>query len=123
MSKPTGPRLWRRLPQALQTDVIRLSSDGHFVSVHTVAGLHRLRMRFADATAEMDNVEGGCVHRSHWIARAHVREVRTQNNRPLLVMSDGTEVPVSRTYRGEAERMGLLPSERKPAGLQTSRQA
>ncbi len=122
-SAPTGLRLWRRLPQPLQTDVIRLSSDGHFVSVHTVAGVHRLRMRFADATAEMDNVEGGCVHRSHWIARAHVREARSRNNRPLLVMSDGSEVPVSRTYRGEAERMGLLPAERKPAPLQPSRQA
>ncbi|MEL7213238.1 MAG: LytTR family DNA-binding domain-containing protein [Pseudomonadota bacterium] len=121
--EPEGPRLWRRLPTALQTDIIRLSSDGHYVSVHTVAGIHRLRLRFADATAEMDNVEGGCVHRSHWIARAHVREVINRNNRPLLVMSDGAEVPVSRTYRGGAERMGLLPSEGKRAALQTSREA
>lgn len=120
---PTGPRLWRRLPQALQTDVIRLSSDGHFVSVHTVSGVHRLRMRFADATAEMDNVAGGCVHRSHWIAQAHVKEVRSRNSRPLLVMSDGSEVPVSRTYRSEAERMRLLPAENKAAALQPSRQA
>ncbi|MEL6511363.1 MAG: LytTR family DNA-binding domain-containing protein [Pseudomonadota bacterium] len=118
--KPQGPRLWRRLPQALQANIVRLSSDGHFVSIHTVKGSHRIRIRFADATAEMDGVEGGCVHRSHWVAKAHVIGVVNKANRPLLVMSDGVEVPVSRTYRCEAERMGLLPVEHKPDALATS---
>ena len=116
----TMPRIWRRLPKAEQADITRLSSEGHFVSIHATNRVYRLRMRFADAVAEMDGIEGDCVHRSHWVARKHVVGASEKNNRPILMMSDGAAIPVSRTYRPQAEQMGVLPKERKKRVLQTS---
>ena len=115
-----GPRIWRRLPEAEQADIVRLSSEGHFVWIHTTRDVHRIRSRFADAANEMDGVAGGCVHRSHWVARAHVTECIYKSNRPVLRMSDGAEIPVSRTYQNQAEAMGLVPVEGKPRALRAS---
>lgn len=120
VKKTIEPRIWRRLPDVRKAPIVRLSSEGHFVWIHTETQVHRIRMRFADATAELEGIDGGCVHRSHWVSRAHVIATRFENNRPVLLMTDGSEIPVSRTYRAEAERMGFLPAEQKTRALQAS---
>lgn len=102
------PRLTRRLTPHLAGEVLRISSQDHFVDVVTRAGTERLRLRLADAIDEMDGVEGLLVHRSHWVAAEAVRGVERDGARVQLRLVNGDVVPVSRTYRAELEAMGLI---------------
>lgn len=101
-------RLRLRLPPELRDPILHLSARDHFVDVETGSALYSLRMRFADAVAEMDGVEGHITHRSHWIAADAVRGSKRGGGKLYLVLSNGTEVPVSRTFRHELEAAGLL---------------
>lgn len=105
-----APRLIARLPADLQTRAVqRLSVRDHYVEVYLADGaMHRLLMRFADAVAEMEGVDGFCTHRSHWVARAAVAEARRVKGRDELILTDGTRIPVSRTYRPNVVQAGFL---------------
>jgi DNA-binding LytR/AlgR family response regulator len=60
-------------------------------------------MRFSDALAELDGLAGLQVHRSHWVAGCAVVEMKKQNGRCVVVLQNGTEVPVSRAYQKAAK--------------------
>ena len=76
--------------------------------VTTDAGRFSLLMRFADAMAELDGVDGVQVHRSYWVARKAVEGAVRRNGRHYVTLIDGSEVPVSRSYRRNAESAGLI---------------
>ena len=102
------PRLMRRLSPATQGAVLRISSQDHFVDITTERGTDRLRMRLADAVAEMDGVRGHLIHRSHWVAETAIRSVEREQGRIQLRLTNGDTVPVSRTYKAELENAGVL---------------
>ncbi len=103
------PRLYARLPDVGTAKVARLSVSDHYTVVYMSDGsTHRLLMRFADAVREMDDVEGFCTHRSHWVARHSIVEGARRGNRELVVLDCGTEVPVSKTYRQFVADAGFL---------------
>ncbi len=106
---PPRPRLYRRLPADVTGEVMHLTAQGHFVTVTTSDGAHSLRMRFGDAVDEMDAVEGYCTHRSHWVARSAVTGHTKVDGKPVLMLSNGMAVPVSRTYRPGLVAAGLIP--------------
>jgi hypothetical protein len=108
VSVAPAPRLLRRLPDGAEGPILRLSADDHFVEVCFADACLNLRMRFADAIAEMDGVPGECSHRSHWVAFAAVSDVKRTAGRISLILSNGDEVPVSRTYRPRWEAAGIL---------------
>jgi DNA-binding LytR/AlgR family response regulator len=93
-SEPDNPFL-AELPSALGNDVIALSSDLHYLHVHTTNGKTMLLYNLRDAMAALGN-RGRQVHRSHWIADAHVRRLRRRNSQLVCVMSNDLEIPVSR---------------------------
>lgn len=111
-AKPTHrtdrARLLRRLPDDADQTVLRLSAEGHIVHVVMEQARYALRMRFGDAVNEMDAADGFCTHRSHWVARVAIAGTKTCNGRPVLVLSNGDEVPVSRKYQPELEAAGIL---------------
>ena len=47
------------------------------------------------------------VHRSWWVAKDGVSETRRDNGKLVLVLKNGTDVPVSRTYQAAAKDAGL----------------
>mgnify|MGYP003460993605 CR=1 FL=1 len=102
------PRLLNRLDQTLQGNLIRVSGQNHHVEVVTSRGSARVLLRLSDALAEIDDVEGLQVHRSHWVAVAAIVGSEKSGDKTVLVMSDGSRVPISRSQRNEAERRGLL---------------
>jgi len=110
-----GPRLAARLPEVDGGPILRLQVRDHYVEVITPTGRRSLLMRFADAVAEMEGVEGLQVHRSHWVARAAIRALVRRRGKVLLVMCDGSEVPVSRTYLPQVEALELPPPEKTGA--------
>lgn len=109
-SKPPveEPRLARRLPSDFEGPILRLAVRDHFVDVVTIKSTHTIRLRFLDAINEMDNVEGYCTHRSHWVARGAVIRAERDAGRVFLRMVNQDLVPVSRKYKPELEAVGIV---------------
>jgi len=98
-----------RLPVKFQTaDLYAISSEDHYLRVHTSLGEELILMRLADAVRELDAADGLQVHRSWWVAKTGVTDEKRVDGRSLLVLPNGTEVPVSRSYRTKAKAAGLI---------------
>jgi hypothetical protein len=91
------PNFLNRLPADLDKEIVYIKTEGHYLRVYTKTGTSRLLMRFADAVAELSSF-GMQTHRSYWAAHEHMLGVTTRNNRTMLRLNGGYEVPVSRTY-------------------------
>ena len=100
--------LMERLPLERRGRLIRIEAQDHYLSVVTGQGAALILMRLSDAEALLRGAEGLRVHRSHWVMRAEVRAHRRRDGRDLLLMSDGAEVPVSRSAREAARAAGLI---------------
>ena len=98
----------KRLPESLGKAVNWVSSSDHYIVVSTDNGTETILMRFSDAVTELDGLDGVRVHRSHWVSRNAVKGQDTSNGKTLLLLKDGTKIPVSRSYREAAEKAGVL---------------
>ena len=96
-----------RLPPRLGRDLVYLRMADHYVEVFTTSGSTLLLMRFSDALRELDGADGLRVHRSYWVARAHVAGAARRNGRLVLKLSGGHEAPVSRTYLAAVRAAGF----------------
>ena len=90
-------RFLDRLPEEIGRDVVYLKVNGHYINVNTTSGTAAVLMRFADAVAELGD-SGLQVHRSFWVANRHVTEVARRDDRTVIRVTGGEEVPVSRTF-------------------------
>ena len=61
-------------------------------------GSDLILMRLSDAVAELEGLEGAQTHRSWWVAKAAVMDVRRRNGRATLTLTNGIEAPVSRAF-------------------------
>lgn len=105
-----GPveRFLSRLPlKYRQAELYAISSEDHYLRVHTSAGEELILMRLADAVRELSGAYGLQVHRSWWVAKAAVREVKRQGGKLTLVLVSGKAAPVSRTFMAEVKAAGL----------------
>ena len=102
------PRLTRRLPADYEGPILRLSVRDHFVDVVTLKSTHTIRLRFSDAIDEMDDVEGYCTHRSHWVSHSAILQPERNSGRIFLRISNQDLVPVSRKYKPELQAAGLV---------------
>ena len=102
------PPILARLESCKRGAVIAISARDHYVEVVTDKGTDQLLMRFGDAIGELQGVQGVRVHRSHWVAQQAVRAAERRNGRLFLKLQNGAEVPVSRNYRADVERAGLI---------------
>ena len=48
------------------------------------------------------------VHRSHWVALEAIDAHQRIKGRDFLAMRDGTQVPISRSYRAASKAAGLF---------------
>ncbi len=96
--------LLERLPPALGRDLVSLSADLHYLHVHTREGRTMLMGSLAEAEAALGE-RGIRIHRSHWVALAHVRRVQPSANGWVCELSDGRRLPVSRRRLGEVRRV------------------
>ena len=103
------PRLLNRLPKALRGPLIALTATDHYTEVTTTLGSTRLLMRLSDAMAEAAPTPGLRIHRSHWVALDHIRDARRDGPRASITLTNGTELPVSRSHVAALEETGLLP--------------
>ena len=101
------PRFLDRLPSELGRDLVYLKMADHYVEAFTTAGSTLILMRFADAIAELDGLDGLRVHRSYWVARGHVAGTARRAGRTTLRLTGGHLVPVSRGRLAEVRAAGL----------------
>ena len=92
-----GPFL-ARLPRAIGDDLVVVSSDMHYLHVHTTMGKCMLLGTLREVAEELGDA-GMRVHRSHWVARAHVEKLVRDGQSWLCQLSNGVRVPVSRRNR------------------------
>ena len=103
----TNPLL-DQLPPALGTEVIALEMEDHYVRVHTALGSELVLMRLRDAIAHVSEIEGRQVHRSWWVARLAVEDVRREGRNVRLVLPGGLEAPVARAQVSELKEVGWI---------------
>ena len=77
-----------------------ISSEDHYLRVHTSNGEELILMRLSDAVHDLKDVDGLQTHRSWWVATQAISEVKRENGRVELILKTGVSAPVSRTYQG-----------------------
>lgn len=94
-----SPALLDKLPVRLRrAAILSMSAEDHYLRVRTDAGEALILMRLSDAAAACAALDGARTHRSWWVARAAVADAKKGDGRGVLILTDGSEVPVSRSY-------------------------
>lgn len=90
-------RFMERLPTKLKGAVIyAVSSEDHYLRLHTSKGSDLILMRLSDAISELEGLEGAHTHRSWWVAKDAVESSRRDGDKLVLTLKGGAEAPVSR---------------------------
>jgi hypothetical protein len=84
------------LPPGLGGQIVYLKSELHYLRVVTPKGSALVLYALRDAVAELANEAGVQPHRSYWVALDHVLDLRRTSGGWRLVVTGGTQVPVSR---------------------------
>ncbi len=105
VSNPGRPAFLARLSPELGDNLLHLRMQDHYVEARTDRGSELILMRFGDALKEVKGLDGVRVHRSHWVAAHAVHAVRREKGRSILVLHNGEEVPVSRSFREALARL------------------
>lgn len=104
----TPPEFVKKLTVGLPTKILALQAEDHYLRVHTDRNNELIRYRFSDALEDVKHLPGLQVHRSFWINTAAIDYIRRSGRSYEIVLSDGLEVPVSRSYRYAVKEAGLL---------------
>ena len=101
-------RFLERLPPKLGTELLCIATEDHYLRVTTKLGNDLILFRLSDAIVELDPRLGQQVHRSYWVAREAVSSVERGGQRTMLVLVNGSKVPVSRTFLPALREAGWL---------------
>ncbi|MBT9372537.1 LytTR family DNA-binding domain-containing protein [Rhizobium sp. CSW-27] len=104
------PAILARLKPDNRGHLLRLSVQDHYTEVVTSRGRELILLRFADALNETGDTPGRRIHRSHWVADAHVEALKRDKGKLFLVTGDGAQLPVSRPYEAEVRRCFASPA-------------
>ena len=80
-------------------ELYAISSEDHYLRVHTSQGEELILMRLSDAVHDLKHADGLQTHRSWWVAGSAISEVTKDNGRLELKLKSGVSAPVSRTYQ------------------------
>lgn len=95
--------LLRRLRPENRGPILHMTVADHYTEVTTSRGRELILLRFSDAVEEAGGTQGLQVHRSHFVADAHVERLLRSDGKLAILLKDGSEIPVSRS-RTEAVR-------------------
>ena len=96
------------MPHPQRGKLLHLSVSDHYVDVVTDRGHALVLMRLSDAIRETGAVPGLQIHRAHRVALDAVRQVHRGNGKVALELSNGTRLPVSRSFMPAARQAGLV---------------
>ncbi len=94
-------RLLDLLPATKRGDILYLKSELHYLMVVTTAGQSLILFNLKDAIAICSSLDGFQPHRSYWVKKSAIRAFRKAGRAGVLVLSNGSEIPVSRNNVNE----------------------
>lgn len=98
-------RFVQELRSRASGDLISLSSELHYIRAVTtdmeVMFIYNLR----DAIEELPCNAGVQIHRSHWVAKHHIKELTKKNGSSECALSNGKRLPVSRRKYSEVRNL------------------
>lgn len=94
--------LFNNLPKALGRDIVAISSDLHYLNVHTTLGKTLILGSLKDYVNAFQEI-GMLVHRSQWVVKEHIVKVTITGNESYCLMSNGLKAPISRSRRKEVK--------------------
>ncbi len=104
--EPVASPFFERLPAAIGRDLVRIDADLHYLQVRTTLGRATVLGSLAEVEAALPEA-GLRVHRSHWIAFAHLRRVSKSAKGWACELRGGERIPISRRRLAEVrERLG-----------------
>jgi two-component system LytT family response regulator len=80
-------------------DIEWIGADDYYVAVYTERRRHLLRETMASLESRLDPARFVRVHRGAIVSIAHIREVRSADGDTVVILRDGTRLPVSRRRR------------------------
>lgn len=108
-SEDTIRTFMSRLPLPYRNaELFAISSEDHYLRVHTSAGEHLFLERLSTAVHALNGARGLQTHRSWWVAEAGVEQTKSANGRIVLILKSGAEAPVSRTYAPAVKEAGWV---------------
>lgn len=102
------PEFVKRLTAGPDAEIRALQAEDHYLRVYTDTKSELIRYRFSDAVEEVQHLAGLQVHRSFWINTDSIQGIRRAGRSYEIILGDGLEVPVSRSYRYAIKEAGLL---------------
>jgi two-component system LytT family response regulator len=78
-----------------------IGADDYYASVRSSGRRYLLRESMASLEERLDRTQFVRIHRGAIVNIGRVREVRTVDGDPVVVLRDGTRLPVSRRRRAE----------------------
>jgi hypothetical protein len=102
------PAFMERLPEPLPGRLRRVSANNHHLHIFTEHGERRMLMRFRDAMAELEDLPGFRIHRSHWVAEEALVAIRVEGRRHVAELDCGTLLPVSQANLDPLREAGLI---------------
>ncbi|MDB5452429.1 MAG: hypothetical protein JWO33_1007 [Caulobacteraceae bacterium] len=102
--------LARLAPKLRGADIWAVEAQDHYLRLHTSKGEDLILLRMADAVADLAGLEGAQVHRSWWVSRDAIADIRHRAGRVTLTLKGGGEVPVSRAFARILRQRGWLRS-------------
>lgn len=98
-----------RLPVHLQdAELYALSAEDHYVRVQTSKGDDILLMRLSDSIGETSGVEGMQTHRSWWVAKDAVVDIKKLGRSGEITLKNKKIVPVSRSALKTLKDIGWI---------------
>ena len=98
-AQSTTIKFMERLPiKYRDAKLYAVSSEDHYVQVHTDRGTELILMRLSDALKELSDADGQQTHRSWWVAREGIIESVRKNGKYSLVLKSGVTAPISRSF-------------------------
>ena len=88
-------------------DIICLQMEDHYVRIHRAHGSTIELMPMTAAIARYGRPDGIRVHRSWWVARDAIRDVRQDGRNWRLVLGNGQIVPVARSSIARVRTLGV----------------
>ncbi|MEM1261986.1 MAG: LytTR family DNA-binding domain-containing protein [Pseudomonadota bacterium] len=83
------------IPESLGTNVLAISSDLHYLHVHTELG-HCMILGSLQQAADAMGEEGMRVHRAHWVARRAIVKIVKDGQQWYCLLKNDLRVPISR---------------------------
>ena len=102
-------KILERLPVHLQnSELYAISSEDHYVRVHTSKGDDMILMRLSDAMLETGTLEGLQIHRSWCVAKEAIEDIKPRGRTAEITLKNNIKAPVSRNRVKTLKTIGWL---------------